>query len=94
MRPNDYINFNHLFSYATMIRIFCKKKPPEFGKKQPPEVFYKKSCSEKFCNFHRKTPKLESLSNKGADQKEKTKKRFQRMCFPVNIVKFLRTPIA
>ena len=62
-----------------MIRIFCKKEPPEFGKKQPPEVFYKKSCSEKFCNFHRKTPKLESLSNKGADQKEKTKKRFQHV---------------
>ena len=29
--------------------------------KQPPEVFYKKRCSEKFRKFHRKTPVLESL---------------------------------
>ena len=31
--------------------------------KQPPEEFYRKSCSEKFGNIHRKTPALESLFN-------------------------------
>ena len=30
-------------------------------KKQPPEVFYKKSCSEKFCNNFRKTLVLKSF---------------------------------
>ena len=28
--------------------------------KQPPEVFYKKSCSEKFRKIHKKTPVPES----------------------------------
>ena len=37
--------------------------------KQPPEVFYKKRCSEKFRKFHRKTPVLESLLKKGAGLK-------------------------
>ena len=46
-------------------------------------MFYK-SCSEKFCNIHRKAPVLEFLFNK---------KRLQRRCFSVNITKFLRTPI-
>ena len=32
--------------------------------KQPPEVFYKKNCSEKFCNNHMKAPVVESLFNK------------------------------
>ena len=36
------------------------------------------------CNFYRKTPVLESLF---------IKKRTQHRCFPVNIAKFLRTPI-
>ena len=31
---------------------------------QPPEVFYKNSCSYKFLNIHRKTSLLESLFNK------------------------------
>ena len=35
--------------------------------KQLPEVFYKKSCSQKFPNIHRKTPVLESLFQKVAD---------------------------
>ena len=34
-------------------------------KKQPPEVFFKESCSQKFGNIHWKTPVLESLLNKG-----------------------------
>ena len=52
--------------------------------KQTPELFYRKSCSEKFRNIHRKTPVLESPFNRFA--------RFCR-CFPVNIAKFLRTRI-
>ena len=35
--------------------------------KKPPEVFSKKSCSQKFPNIHRKTPVLESLFQKVAD---------------------------
>ena len=34
--------------------------------KQPQEVFYAKSCSEKFCNIYRKTPVLASPFNKVA----------------------------
>ena len=53
--------------------------------KQPPEVFYRKSCSEKFRNIHRKTFVLESPFNRLAG--------FKTCCFPVNFVKFLRTLI-
>ena len=65
---------------------------------QPPEVFYKKSSSEKFHNFHRKTPVLdilESIFNKVAVLQgcNFIKNRLQRRCFPVNIAKFLRTAI-
>ena len=35
-----------------------------YTQKQPPEVFFEKSCSEKFCNIHRKTPVLQFLFNK------------------------------
>ena len=38
----------------------------KYLQKQPPEVFYKKSCSEKCRNILRKTPALESLFNKVA----------------------------
>ena len=31
------------------------------------EVFYKKSCSQKFCNIYRKTIVLESFFNKVAE---------------------------
>ena len=40
--------------------------------KQPPKVFYKKSCSQNFYKINRKTQ--------------------LHRCFPVNFVKFLRTP--
>ena len=54
-----------------------------------------KRCSWKFRNIHRKTPTLESLFNKVAALQACNfiKKRLQHMCFPVNITKFLRTPI-
>ena len=31
------------------------------SQKQPPDLFCKKSCSQKFCNIHRKTPVLEHI---------------------------------
>ena len=54
--------------------------------KKPPEVFYEKSCSQKFHTIHRKTPVPESLFNK-----VELKKRLWHRCFPVNFAKFLRT---
>ena len=54
-----------------------------YFQKQPPEVFYYKSCSSKFRNIHRKTTVLESLLKKG----------LQHRCFRVNTGKYLRTPI-
>ena len=50
--------------------------------KQPPEMFYEKSCSQKQEN--RKTPVLESLFNKVAGLRHR--------CFPVNFVNILKTP--
>ena len=52
--------------------------------KQPPQVFCKKKCSQKFRKFGWKTPVLESLFYKVV---------LQHRCFPVKFVKFLRTPI-
>ena len=49
--------------------------------KQPPDVFCKKSCSQKFRKIHRKTPVLEPFL---------LKKRLWHWCFPVNLPKFLR----
>ena len=62
--------------------------------KQSPEVFYKK-LPLKFHNIHRKTPALESLFNKvaGLMTWNLPKKRLQHRGFPVNITKFLGTPI-
>ena len=50
----------------------------------------------KICNIHRRTPVLMSLFNKVAGLRACNfiKKRFQHRCFPVNIAKFLRTPIS
>ena len=55
----------------------------EHLQKQPLEVFYKNACSEQFCNFTGKHLKACNF----------IKKRLQRKFFPVNIAKFLRTPI-
>ena len=54
-----------------------------------------RSCSLKFRNIHKKTPVLESLFNKvvGREACNFIKKRLQHRCFPMNIAKFLRTPI-
>ena len=68
----------------------CKNK----CQKQPPEVFYKKGVLRNFTKFTGKHL-CQSLSfNKVADLRPATllKKRLWHRCFPVNFVKFLRTP--
>ena len=60
------------------------------SQKRPPGPLYKKSCSQKFLNTHRKIPVLESLFNKTAGL---IKKRHQHGYFPVNIAKYLRKPM-
>ena len=62
--------------------------------KQSSEVFYKKSCSKKFYNIHRKTPVQESLFVNviGLQTCNFMKKRLEQRCFSLNIVKFLRKP--
>ena len=64
-------------------------------KKQPPEVFCKKSCSLELRKFHRKIPVLESLFNRVTGLKgcNFIKKRLQHRCFPVKSKTFLRAPI-
>ena len=52
--------------------------------KQPPELFNKKSSSWKFCIIHRKSP---------FNFCHFITKRLQHRCFPLNIMKFLETPI-
>ena len=53
--------------YSIAIGGHNKKKILENDKnvqKQPLEVFYRKSCSLKFCNIHMKKTELESVFNK------------------------------
>ena len=58
-------------------------------------MFCKKSCSWKFHIFHRKTPAPESLFNEVTGQPATLlKKRLWHKCFPVNFVKFSRTPFS
>ena len=52
--------------------------------KQSPDVFYRKSCSKKFRNIHRKTSVL------GFKTCNFLKKRLQHRCFSMNVAKFLR----
>ena len=63
--------------------------------KQPFADVFLNRCSSKFCNIQRKTPELDSLFNKVASLEacDLIKKRLQLSCFPLNIAKFLRTPI-
>ena len=52
-----------------------------------PEVFCKKRCSQKCLKIHRKTPVPKFLRPATL-----LKNRLWHSCFPVNFVKFLRTP--
>ena len=54
--------------------------------KQPTEVLYEKSCFENFAIITGKHLCCSLLSTNFI------KKRFQQICFPVNIAKFLKTP--
>ena len=62
------------------------------GEKQPPEVFYKKAVLSNFAIFTVKHL-CRSLLLIKLLKRDSIKKRLQQKCLPVNIVKFLRTPI-
>ena len=81
---NEKLQYNQqrLWKYNVLI-LLKLHGTAEHLQKQPPEVFYKKACSEQFCNFHRKTPEGLQLYQK----------RLQRKFIPMNIARFLRTPI-
>ena len=79
---------NFMDSFCFIIRSFILQK-------QPQEIFYKKSCLQKFWSIHRKKPVMESVFNKATGLKTCTfiKTNHQHRRFPVNITEFLRTPI-
>ena len=62
--------------------------------KQPPELFYEKSVLRNFTKFTGKYLCQSLFFKKVADLRPATllKKRLWHRCFPVNFVKFLRTP--
>ena len=64
--PANLIKTEFLHSFFFYLD-FKEHRFPEQLKKQPPEAFYKKSCSSKFRSIHRKIPVLESLFDKVAD---------------------------
>ena len=49
-----------------------------FFQKQPPEMFCKQRCSNKYCKIHRKAPMLEYLLSKVAGPEA---------CLPMNFAK-------
>ena len=64
------------------------------GQKQPPEVFYKKGVLKNFIKFTGKHLCRGLFFNKVENLRLATllKTRLRHRCFPVNFVKFLRTP--
>ena len=85
---SDSSNDTHKNLFCLIIRSFILQK-------QPQEIFYKKSCLQKFWSIHWKKPVMESVFNKATCLKTCTfiKTNHQHRCFPVNITEFLRTPI-
>ena len=65
-------NLSHLLKKAVMKNfIFCAVPYPKTrNQKHPPDVFYKKKCSEKFFKIHGKTLVPEFLFNKNFIKKE------------------------
>ena len=61
--------------------------------KQSSEVFYKKSCSSKFCNIYGKHLCWSLLKLQVSQACNFIKKRLHNSFFPVSIAKFLRTAI-
>ena len=68
--------WNPLFELESVFRTLSNI----YYQKQPPQVFCKKRCPQKFRKIHRKTPVPE-------------KQRLWHRCFPVNFAKFPRTPL-
>ena len=88
-------NTEHLQTTASVtVEIRKCKSFVILWKKHPPEVFYKRSCSLKFSNIHRKTSVLESIFIKVVFLKacNSIKKRLQHRFFPVKFAEVLRTP--
>ena len=84
-----------LFNWEEHQQTLQNKLRNRLALKQPPEVFYNKSRSQKFHKIHRKTPVPESLFfNKVAGLRPATllKKKLWHSCFPVNFAEFLRAP--
>ena len=71
------------------------QRSPGFVQRQPPEVFCKKRCSQKFRKFHGKMPVLKSLFNNvaGVQTCGFIKKTLLHWCLPMKFAKFLRAPI-
>ena len=84
----DFINFSALTTYTQIVIVTNKVQ------KQPPGVFYKKDVLKNFSKFTGKHLCWSLFFNKDAGLRPATllKNRFQQRCFPVNFVKFLRTP--
>ena len=90
-----WIIFNRSFDFSLAHFWYSAKKCFSFVQKNPPEVFFKKTCSWELLDIYRKTPVLESLFNKVAGIKVYNfiKEKLQHRCFPMNIGNFLRMPI-
>ena len=65
----------------------------KYTQKQPPKVFFKKRCSQKFRKIHRKIPVSDTffLITLQARPATLLKERLCQRCSPVNFTKFLRT---
>ena len=84
----------HLEPFQTyMIEIFLRKQLTAF-KNSHPEVFCKKGVLRNFTKFTGKHLCRSLFFNKVAGLRHATsfKKRLWHRCFPVDFVKFLRTP--
>ena len=69
---NHYVMFVPYYLHKFLNLCISQTKELSQLQKQPPEVFYRKSCSYKFRNIHRKTPSLETLFNTVASAGLKT----------------------
>ena len=83
-----------ILKYSSKISIIISHQI-KISKRYNEQVFNKKGCSYKFRNIHREAHASEFFLNKNAGLQSWNfiKKRFQHRFFPVNIAKFLRTPI-
>ena len=70
----------HCESFRYRWKIFEQIVTVAYFKKQPPEVFCKRTCSWKFRKFYRKIPALESHFNKVAGLRETFWKRDSNTC--------------